>query len=431
MIDESALYLGVIALSLVVLLLAYVKVSLRDESWINGFSFVMGPWIVAVYVLEAVRIASSGSAGYTPFALIFVYTMIPLYYWSMAFGYTAVRVRPLQLFGPGGTVNARAVAYALQALAWLTLLPVLVAMTPYLSSPRAVYVHVHFTNLGLFFLISSLLARLGLIAFLVVPRRSFLETFAYVSLALVNVVMHGSQGQIVSALSILLLMRVYVRHKPIGFGSLVLLVLAGLVLLMGFMTYLANPEFLSQQWVPDAGTIRQGFVSLGAYSDYVSDTARLIDLQPPPRLGVVTFESNFLTLIPRALWATKPVVFGLMSVSAQVRPLEFLKGYFPAFVFGEEVSDFGVFALAVVMVEGFFAGLMMNACRRSLNGTPSIFSATTYLYFASIPLLTTGMGSTLIAQMIVGGAADLLARVRFFPRAERAMSLPASQATPA
>jgi hypothetical protein len=410
-------YPSVIFLSLISLLFAYVKISIHDQSWLNCLTVPLGFVILTAYLFETIRIVGSGHAGYSVLALLFCYSLAPAYYWGLTYAYTHVRTIPLGM-RHGVPSNARLIAYLLLLSAWVIFLPILISFAKYASNPREIYVHIKETQLGSFYFMSSALARLGLITFLIVPARKWLETLLFCTAAIANVVMHGSQGQMVSLIAIGIFMSVYVARKQAPFWAIILMaaVAAAFVVASAFLLF-------------RVGSNQQALTTIASYSDYVSNSAALIDRNYLPHFGWITMEDNILSHLPRILLPEKPKMFGLLSISAQVRPYAASLGYYPGFLYGEECADFGLFAPMAVLIEGFFAGLVMRSCRETLAQDRNLFAAVVFLYFCGGNLINLGLGSTFIDQVLLVTAVQLAASVRMFAPPSSERTTPADVAT--
>jgi oligosaccharide repeat unit polymerase len=402
MMTEVYYYLAVILISLGSIFYAYTKISIYDRSWLNCLTVVLGFSILTTYIFEIIRILYVGSAGYSPLGLLFCYMLTPAYFWGLAFAYMHIKVRPISFDALAKEpTSTRIVAYALLILAWVMFLPVLISLSRYITDPRAIYTHIKETEIGSLFFLSSAIARVSLIVFLIKRNRGRIETFFFCIAASANVVMHGSQGQIISLIAIAIFMSVYVNQKRYRFWTI-----AGVA--VGAAIFMTASLFL----LFNARNTTQTFSTLASYSDYVGDSAILIDKEYTPHFGWITIEDNLIGRLPRILYPEKPKVFGLTSVSAQVRPYAYALGYFPGFLFGEETADFGLFALPVVLIEGFFAGLVMKSCRETLKRKRSIFAAIVFMYFTGGALLSLGLGSTLLEQTVMAAFIQFAASIR-------------------
>jgi hypothetical protein len=402
MTTDAWLYVPIILLSLITLSLAYAKVSLFDKSWLNCITVPVGFSVLTTYLFEIIRIPYFGHAGYSFLSLLFCYSLTPAYFWGLASAYTHIKVHPISFDAlvkePPST---RFVAYILLVLAWIMFLPVLVSLSKYITDPRAIYTHIKETEIGSLFFLSSAIARVSLVVFLIKRSRGRIETLFFCIAASANVVMHGSQGQIISLIAIAIFVSVYVNHKQYRFWTI-----AGAA--VGAAVFMTASLFL----LFNARNATQTVSTLASYSDYVGNSAALIDREYTPHFGWITIEDNLVGRLPRILYPEKPRLFGLTSVSAQIRPAAYALGYFPGFLFGEETADFGLFAVPVVLIEGFFAGLVMKSCRDTLKNKRSIFAAIVFMYFTGGALLSLGLGSTFLEQTVLAAFIQFAASIR-------------------
>lgn len=410
MLPDSWLYPPAILFSVTLVLLAYAKVSRFDRSWLNCLTVPVGFSVLTTYLFEIGRILYFEHAGYSVLGLVFCYSLTPAYFWGIAAAYTRLHVRAFDFtIGRSGPLNLRLVAYALLGLAWVMFVPVLMTLAPYGLNPRAIYAHIGETQLGSLYFASSALARLGLICFFLVPSRSRFETALFCVGAVANVILHGSQGQIISVIAIGLFLAVYVAEKKFRLWTIMAMVVMAVIFVTISLLFLFGVK-----------NSEQAFTTVASYSDYVGNSAALIDRQYFPQWGWITLQDNIIGHIPRLFWPEKPSIFGMISVSASVRPYEATLGYYPAFLFGEECADFGLLALPVILLEGAFAGLIMRACRNTLLQRKSPFAAILFLYFSGGALLSLGIGSTFIDQLILAVAVQFVSSIRLFPSPHRA-----------
>lgn len=91
--------------------------------------------------------------------------------------------------------------------------------------------------------------------------------------------------------------------------------------------------------------------NVAAYFDYTDNFLYLIDRGIDPRFGLYTFESEFLSLIPRVLFHDKPEVFGLIRLASDVLPYRRYDAGAASFgPFGVWYADYGNFGIFPMMI---------------------------------------------------------------------------------
>jgi len=205
---------GVLLVSLVVSLGTYVNVSKREHSYFNVLtpSFIIS--VPAYYLLPWGYFHAFGNEN-SVYAYTYVYTTLAVE--NVAFAYMYTRSTRLLIRLPFGYSyhNFDFVAFGFIGLAFLMYVPILLQFPEYLLDPRQIYVHTR-TGFGVNYFISSRLAYLAviLIQFSGQSRRvkGLLILIGAVILAL-----HGSKGQVLSLVLLVVLFHVYVRKRTLDF----------------------------------------------------------------------------------------------------------------------------------------------------------------------------------------------------------------------
>jgi len=366
--------------SLLVSVFAYVLVSRHEGSYVNIMSPSFLINVPAYYLLPLFQTHVFGNEA-SPYAYIYVYATLALENVVFALVYVRRSKRGIRLPFRYGYSNFGNYAVIFLVLGLLLYLPVLLQFPEYIFNPRAIYEQTR-TGFGVNFYISSLFANLAII-FVLFSQRSWRLKLSVILGAVILLSLHGSKGQVLTVLLLLLLFEAYVRRRKFkllpsllagaGVGA-VLLALFGATMVLG-----------ESMW-EIAGTISQ-------YSDYTRNGMLVIDSRLPLQYGRLTLESNTIGIIPRVLMPSKPKNFGALYLDEQFYPeaLDNDTGA-PAFVVGVEYADFGVLAILYLALfsalKGSLADIFVDRLRSQRH--PADFFVVAFL--ADITLIPTGSG---------------------------------------
>jgi hypothetical protein len=369
-----------LVISLILSVSAYVWVSRREGSYVNVMSPSFLINVPAYYFLPLFQTHVFGNEA-TPYAYIYVYATLALENVVFALAYARRSRRPLRLPFRYGYSNFGNYAVICLILGLLLYLPVLLRFPQYILNPRAIYEQTR-TGFGVNFYISSLFANLAII-FVLFSQRSWRWKLAVILGAVALLSLHGSKGQVLTVLLLLMMFEAYVRrHKFKLLPSLLAGAGVGVVLVVLFA---ATMVLGGSAWEV-ASTISQ-------YSDYTRNGMLVIDSRLPTQYGRLTLESNTIGIIPRVFMPSKPKNFGALYLDEQFYPeaLDNDAGA-PAFVVGVEYADFGVLAIAYLALFAAFKGWLARVFVDRLRSKrhPADFFVVAFL--ADITLIPTGAG---------------------------------------
>jgi hypothetical protein len=316
-----------------------------------------------------------------------------------AYFYTRRRSSVLRLPFAYSYSNFGWLGLAFLALAVLLYLPVLLQFSDYILDPRRIYEQTR-TGFGANFYVSSSLAYLAVILILFSKRSPMVKAFVTLLSALV-LSLHGSKGQVLSLLFLLVIFEIYIRGRKLRLMP-ALTVCAGLAT-VGIALFAAT-------MVLDGplGALE----SISQYSDYTRNAMLVIDSNIPRQYGRLTLESNIVSLVPRALMPSKPKDFGPMYLDEQFYPesLDEDAGS-PAFGVGLQYADFGVLAIGYLALMAAFRGWLAHVFVKRLKLTrhPGDFIVVAFL--ADISLFPIGAGwllpETIFVAILIRSASCL------------------------
>jgi hypothetical protein len=368
----------VLAASLLVSLLAYVLVSKRDGSYLNVCTPAYVLSIPAYYILPLFFTHVFGTEA-SPYAYSYVYVTIAVQNLVFAYAYlrrTRKLIRlPLRYsYGSFGLFSL-----LFLAIAGLLYAPILLQFPQYLLDPRQIYAHTR-TGFGINFYLSSTLAYLAVILIQFSRRTRWVKGFVIVAGAAI-LALHGSKGQLLSLVLLLILFEVYVEKRKLKF----LPSLAAGAGLAVFLLLLFAATMTLGDGVSDA------LEAISGYSDYTRNAMLLIDSHFPMQYGRLTAESHIIGRIPRVVMPNKPKDYGGIYLDEQFYP-EYMDqdAGAPDFGIGVQYADFGPLAIMYLAVFAFIRGWLARIFvgRLTFSRHPADFVMVAF--FAEISLFPVG-----------------------------------------
>ena len=369
-----------ICISLLVTILAYVRLSKIEGSYINVLlpSLLVG--VPAYYIFPWAYALLFGTEA-SQYAFLYVYATLTVEIVAFVYGYARARQKVVRLPLRFSYCNFGVLAWICLGLAALIYAPVLLEFREYLLDPRAIYTQTR-TGFGQLFFVSTTLAYLAVI-FILFTKRSLLTKATLVTLATALVLLHGSKGQVLNIILILALFQVYVRGRKFGLkGALI----AGSAVAVIMFLLFAATMFLGEG-------ARDALEAISGYSDYTRNAMMVIDEHFPIQYGRLTVEANIIGIVPRVLMPNKPKNFGPMRLDEEFYPqvVDADVGA-PAFGVGIQYADFGDFAIVYIALfsalRGWLTRVFVNRLR--LMGHPADFLMLAFL--ADIGIFPIGVG---------------------------------------
>jgi hypothetical protein len=268
--------------------------------------------------------------------------------------------------------------------------PVLIEFREFIFDPRQIYAQTR-TGFGIQAFVSSTLAYVAVILILFTKRSKSFKTLI-ILLATGLLSLHGSKGQVLSLVLILLLYYVYVLGRKVTFaGSIIVYACTGMVVLLLFAATMSLGE--------DAADALE---AISKYSDYTRNAMLVIDSHYPLQYGRLTIESNTLGIVPRKLMPGKPKNFGSFALAEEFFPESFDKDAgSPAFGVGLQYADFGSWAVVylafVAAFRGWLARIFVN--RLKVTKHPADFFVVVFL--ADVSVFPLGVGWLLPEALLV------------------------------
>ena len=395
----------IICTSLVIVFYVYNAVSRMHGSYVNIFFFTLIIFIPSSYLSEIFRLAWFGPSG-SNFAYFYSYFCYTIYLSTLML---ASQFAPYMEFSnkPYRDNNVFILGCVFLLTGYIVYSPILLEFREYIFTPREIYVKTR-TGYGISYFLSSTLAFLAAILFLFSPRDSFMKhalVFFGLFLSVLLIYFHGSKGQILSFIFIVLLYQVYIKERRFSFIKTALY-LFSISIIAATLFWITLPPTMKEDFL-------EGFVS---YSDYTKNGMMVIDSGMPIQYGRLTLEGNIYTHIPRLIYPDKPKDFGTFYLASI-----FYSDWFsddtgsPSFgLVGQPYADFGVFAVFYLFLVALINGVLIRSILVYLQHAKSPAPFLLLCYLADISLIPTGqVGSMLPEHLVIAAGISLLIRVQF------------------
>ena len=375
--------------SFVIVVLAYIVLSKREGSSINILtpSFVMT--IPAFYLLPFVYFRLFGAGGST-YAHFYVYSALAVELLTFVYAYTRTGDKVVRLPGVSSYSNFGLVSMLSLSIGVLLYVPVLIQFSEFIFDPRQIYTQTRI-GFGIQGFVSSTLAYIAVILILFSKHSRAVKVFT-ILLATGLLSLHGSKGQVLSVVMILLLYYVYVLGRKITFArAMIVYAGTGMIVFLLFAATMSLGE--------DAADAVE---AISKYSDYTRNAMLVIDSNYPLQYGRLTIESNTLCIVPRQLMPGKPKNFGTFALAEEFYPELFDEGTgAPAFGVGTQYADFGSLAIVYLafcgLLRGWLARVFVN--RLKVTHHPADFFMVAFL--ADVSLFPIGTGWLLPEALLV------------------------------
>jgi hypothetical protein len=369
----------ILAASLAVSIGAYIFVSRREGSYVNLMTPAFVINIPSFYLLPFARDQVFGIDA-SAHAYVYVYTTLAIENVIFAYFYTYKSTRPLRLPFSYGYKNFWLFSVVGATIAVLLFVPVLLEFREFVFDPRRIY-ELTRTGFGANFYLSSTAAYLAAI-FAFFCHQSWVRKTLIVLVAALVLALHGSKGQVLDLLLFLLLFVIYVKGRKLKLLPALMVCLGlGLVLIGLFAATIT------------LGSPMEALESLSSYSDYTRNAMLVIDSNFPVQYGRLTWESNVIAVVPRAIMPDKPKDYGAFYLDAEFYPSEMERDQgVPAFGMGVQYADFGELAIVYLALFAALRGWLARIFVARLKQTrhPADFIIVAFL--AGVTLFPIGIG---------------------------------------
>ncbi len=356
----------------------YLWLSRREGTYLNILTprFVVN--IPAYYLLPIVFMELFGGmfgAEYSAYAYVYVYATLAIESVAFVLAYLWTGQKMIRLPFALSYRNFTVAALGCLGFAVALYVPVLLKFREYISDPREIY-RLTRTGFGLQTYVSSVLGLLAVVFILFTRRRWLVKAFVVAPVAGL-LWLHGSKGQVLTVVFLLLLYQAFVQGRKVGLFHALLggLAVAAMVLALFALTMKLG------------GDATSALETVSSYSDYTQNAMLVIDSRMPPQYGRLTVGANVYGVIPRAFMPNKPKDFGGFYLAEKFYP----EWYYadtgsPGFGIGIQYADFGCFAalylLFFSLLQGWLARVFVN--RLKLTRHPADFVIVAFLAGVSV-----------------------------------------------
>jgi hypothetical protein len=375
--------------SLLATLWAYVVLSRREGTYVNILlpSLLIG--VPAYYLFPLIYTRLFG-AECTRYACLYIYVTLAVETIVFVYVYIRTRDRVVRLPGVSSYANFGLVSLLCISAGVFLYLPVILQFREFIFDPRQIYVQTR-TGFGALAFVSSTLAYIAVILILF-TKRSRIIKISTIFLAAGLLWLHGSKGQVLSLVLILLLYYVYVLRRKVAFArAMIVYACTGIVVLLLFAATMSLGE-----------NAADALEAISQYSDYTRNAMLVIDSHYPLQYGRLTIESNTFAVVPRQLMPGKPKNFGSLALAEEFYPQWFdADTGSPAFGVGVQYADFGrlaiVYLALAAALKGWLARVFVN--RLKLTKHPADFFMVVFL--AEVSVFPVGAGWLLPEALLV------------------------------
>lgn len=398
--------------TLFVILILYILISLKEKSFINVFTPSLFIFIPANYILVIIYdimiydIEATDGFYYVYLCYFMNYFIMMLVYF---FNYKFKRIKLPDTSRYYFTKKIKFLAVFMILISFIIYLPVLLEFRQYLMQPRRIY-ELTRGGYGLYYFTSLMFLYLGLVlSFFSFKRKIFFLIFC---IYLILAFLHGSKAAIIWGVLSLLLFKVYFDNTRFDIKRVLILgVIFSVVMIFAF--YISSIGIDSFELI-----IRL----MAGYSDYTRNATHLIDFYDhyfdDYFYGMLFFEDNVYSRIPRAIYTDKPREFGIFILSATVYPEWFAKNSGEASfgMVGPLFADFGYFTVFVIIILAAVKGLLLKYVVTSFKISKSIFYFVFILFLTGQGFIPIGAGYLIFEHIVLAIFLVVLLQIRFFSR---------------
>ncbi|HCT59302.1 MAG TPA: hypothetical protein DGA22_00295 [Acidobacterium sp.] len=293
-------------------------------------------------------------------------------------------------------------------------LPVLIQFHAYLLDPREIYLKTR-RGFGITFFGSAMLLNIAGALFFFRKEKNRIADVLFWLLVVALSLEHGSKGELVQFVWFWILFRVYVDDRPFRLGEAVRFIAVGGALACTAFVFLG---------IAEPGDIIQGFAK---YADYNRTAALVIDdPDHPVYFGLITVENEIYSRIPRAIFPSKPTVYGSYILTRRYFPASAWRDVgSPDFGVGIQYADFGPFAIVYIAMFAAFGGWATSCVVRRIRTDPNPGNLLLLAFFSGIQLIPLGAGYLLPESLVLAFGVQAVLRLpkfRLLPRIRPSLS---------
>lgn len=384
--EKMAYLIGLLILSLCM----YIFVSINIKAYINGILYRFANVVIFICILPIIyEIASNQKFDYK---YIFIYYGTSFIFFSIGY---LISMRFLPKVKISFECSKRK-QIKLRRIILILIIFIIITIISKMgfsifSNPRYFYEQ---TRVGYGYLTFILVALLNLYLILTL----FIDESKF-KIALVFFIgfFTGSKANMISPVCILIFYYFYCKNKD-RYNIFKLVKIGLLVTSIIVVIFYLTSEYLQGQGFLNV------ILGLSGYSDYVRNFSILVgQIGNHFFNGLITFENNVYSILPRILYPSKPEIFGLFRISYMFFPEQtmLMKGA-PSFgEFGSIYADFGGYSIVIIMILYFLKGLILASIEKSFLHNKNIITFMLFLNFMGIPLINTGIQAIVMSLINV------------------------------
>lgn len=375
--------LGILILGL------YFYISLKQNAWVNGLLITTASLTLFNVILPILYQYNNADKNYD-YQYILIYYGVQFISLSLSYYYFSQTNRLNFEYAKEVDQKTLKVINKILLITILFIAFVILINIPfeYMKNPRLLYEK---TRLGfghIYFVVSALIT-LYLIFTIFTSKKYY-----YLILVMVLFYFTGSKAKMILPIEIIFLYYFYVKSKDRNnIKKMLFLGLGVVIIFLGVYT-------LTSYYLPDKN-IQTIINSLSGYSDYNRNFLMLIEKLGKSNEyfgGLISLETNFVSLIPRVLWNGKPEIFGSFRLSYMIYPeWTLLFQGAPSFgPFGDYFADFGHWSLIIISIQNIIMGCCLAISEKNFikHKNPITFMA--FIIFIGMPILDIGLSSITI-----------------------------------
>lgn len=377
------LLLGILILGL------YFYISLKQNAWVNGLLILSASLILFNVILPILYQYNNPNENYD-YKYILIYYAVQFGSLALSYYYFSKNNKFKLEFAKEINKDTLKIISKMLLIIIVIIACVIIINLPldYIKNPRLLYEK---TRLGfghIYFVISALIT-LYLIFTVFTSKKYY-----YLILVLLLFYFTGSKAKMILPIEIIFLYYFYVKSKDRNnIKKMLLLGLGVVIIFLGVYS-------LTSYYLPDKN-IQTIINSLSSYSDYNRNFLKLIEEMGSSNEyfgGLISLETNFVSLIPRVLWSAKPEIFGSFRLSYMIYPeWTMLFQGAPSFgPFGDYFADFGHWSLIIISIQNIIMGFCLAISEKNFIKHKNPITFIVFIIFMGMPILDIGLSSITI-----------------------------------
>lgn len=383
----------------------YAIISYKQKAVVNGLTIIAVPLVLFNIIFPFIyEIYSKSELNYLYiliyYGVYFTFLSLGYYYFSKKNLFSIEIFKNLEEENIIKINKLILISIILVCLILSFLIPI-----DYLKNPRLLYEK---TRLGfgpIYFGITTLINVYFIFSMF------YKKKYYYIIFVIVILYFTGSKVRMLLPLELFFMYYFYVKSnnrmaikKIVGFGIA--------LIALFIVSYIVTSRYLPDRSI---NTIMRG---LSSYSDYNRNFLILVqDLTKSKEYfwGQISFENNLFSLIPRAVFPSKPTIFGSFRISYKFyEEWTLLYQGAPSFgQFGALFADFGHLSLIIIAIYNFIIGAFLALSEKNFLKHKNPITFMLFMIFAGITFFDVGMGSIIVLIVNIAMVACLYYIIKY------------------